>query len=315
MSADENMGLAAEADFLKGQIAALPPEAKLTRLSLEARLRAVLGQQAAAASSAGPGRIQLTFAGEPVERSRSIEAQFGGKAVQLFAEAVALTAASFSAADLKPGGPVPGPRDRRLRIVGAALGSFGFDLELPPPDPVLPGLPPVRDNEVEAVDATMSLLEHALLGDEDALSDVLSLVDLRAARKLGEFVKLTVDRRALFTLRFGGRRLAVADQEAARRAAAALRIDDVKQQTVTLRATLTGLRAAKPDFECIRESDGAVFLGGIERSADLEQLRSLVNKTALFRFRETTVRESKPRYVLLGVDEHAAGPGGAAGSR
>jgi len=302
MSGNEQMALTAEADFLRDQIQALPAQAKLTRSSLEARLRTVSKELALAPAAAPARRLQLTFSGEPVERSRSIEAQFGGKAVSLFTEAVALTAASFSGTELKSGGPVPGGRDRRLRVVGAALGSFGFELELPPPDPAaLPGLFP--DDEVDALEATMAMLEQALIGDEEALSEVLSVVDLRAARKLGEFVKLTVDRRALFTVRFEGRRLSVPDQEAARRAATALRVDDVQQKPVTLRATLTGLRASKPDFECVREGDEEVILGAIDRSADIGALRFLLGKTALFRFRQTTVRQTKPRYVLLGVED------------
>ena len=69
-----------------------------------------------------------------------------------------------------------------------------------------------------------------------------------------------------------------------------------------MRARLTGLRASKPDFECVRESDGVVMLGAVDRAADLDILRSLVGETATFRFRETTVRQSTPRYVLLGTE-------------
>src|SRR6188768_941898 len=76
--------------------------------------------------------IRLTFTGEPVEKRRSILASFGGRATELFSQAVAAIDAGFEA-PLGPVGPVPKSKERQLRIVGTAVGSFGFLMEPPPP--------------------------------------------------------------------------------------------------------------------------------------------------------------------------------------
>ncbi len=303
MNKQNHLYLVGERTALRRMIEETPAEDVIDRGALVARLEEVEEELAAATiDEREPVRVSLTFSGEPVEGSRSIDAQFGGKAVSLFTEAVALTAASFSTGEqLQPGGPIPGARDRRLRIIGAAVGSFGFELELPPPETPLPaGVP---DPEAEALAATLTTLSRALAGDEEGLSESLSTIDLRATRKLGEFVTLSLNRRALFSVRFEGRRLVVPDHAATSRAAAALRPDDVKQQTVTFRATLTGLRPSKPDFECTREGGGEVLLGSIDRRADIPRIQALLGQSAPFRFRETRVRAAQARYVLLGVAE------------
>ncbi len=302
MNKQDHLHLVSERTALRRMFAQTTEEEVIERAGLTARLEEIDEELAdAQVDLREPTRIELTFAGEPVEGSRSIEAQFGGRAVSLFTEAVALTAAGYSGEQLPPGGPIPGARDRRLRIVGAAVGSFGFELELPLPEPGIPEGHP--DPETEALKATLTTLERALTGDEEGLSESLSTIDLRATRKLGEFVTLSLNRRALFSVRFEGRRLVVPDHAATSRAAAALRPDDVKQQTVTFRATLTGLRPSKPDFECTREDGGGVLFGPVDRKADLPRIQTLLQQSALFRFRETRVRKAQARYVLLGVAE------------
>lgn len=305
MTVDDQARLSAEEAFLTRQIAGLPVKAKLTRSSLESRLLAVK-QKLAAMPAHKARRLELTFKGEPVEGSRAIEASFAGKAISSFSDAVAMVAAGFTALGLKPSGPVPGRIERRLHVVGPALGSFGFELELPiRSEDLFQGY--LVDPEDQAVDVVLDLLEDALLGDEEALSDVLGQVELRAARKLGEFVKLTADRRAVFTLRSGARRIAPPDLEAARAGAIALRADDASQVDLAISVTLTGLRASKPDFECRREDSGQTLLGAIAPSVDLERLRKCLDQPVKLRFRQTTVSNARPRYLLIGFDDPDAG--------
>jgi hypothetical protein len=63
---------------------------------------------------------------------------------------------------------------------------------------------------------------------------------------------------------------------------------------------VTGLRRSKPDFEFKRLSDGEILLGTIDRSVDLDQLETLLGKVVTLELRETRVRTTRPRYVLLG---------------
>jgi hypothetical protein len=306
MSTDEHTQLVAEHAFLTRQLARIPANAALTRASLERRLSAVR-ERLPSATPTKSRKVELTFKGDPVDGSRAIEAGFGGKAVSLFSDAVAMISAGFTEGGLAFTGPVPGGLDRRLRIVGHALGSFGFELELPLPPTQTQDLFNEDSFDVDelAVDATLDMLDGALLGDDEALSDVLGAVDLRAARKLAEFVKLSVDRRARFTVRAGSRRVVVPDVEAARRAAVALGAASTTQDVVVLKARLTGLRVSKPDFECLLEYNEETILGPVARGVDTTKLQALLNQSAKFRFRQTTAPNRRPRFLLLGVDESA----------
>ncbi len=292
-----------ELAMLEDMLANIEEGRVIERLGLAAR-RDAIRDELARLPQAFP-TVSLTFRGDPVEASRSILAEFGGRAVALFTEAVATVAASLTT-ELGSAGPLPGGSDRQLRIVGTAIGSFGFELELPPVEPgLLDGFLP--DPVAEAVDTTLSLIDQAMVGDEDALSDVFSTIHPRAAGKVQEFVRLAVDRHALFSLRFGDKRVVVADEEAGRRVVKALLTDELQQKEIDLDATLTGILPNARDFECRAEEGGeAVLRGKIDRSlADLSSLKALLDKPVRLRLRETRLRAARPRYVLLAAELRA----------
>lgn len=293
--------LQSERAWLDDAIARLPATAKLTRHGLEARLAKVTEDLALAKSVEGERLVRLTFRGAPVEGSRSIEATFAGRALSLFSEAVALGAAGF----LQPvgtTGPIPGARDRRLRVVGPATGSFGFELELPEAPVELHGLPPGTHPEALALRAALSVLQDAVSGDQTNLDELISVGYLRAARKLGELVKLAADNQALFAVEFDARRVAIPDEESARVAANLLRSEGVHQREVSFRAQLSGLRATKPDFECVRLETSQTLLGLVGAWVDLAALAGLVGRTAVFHFLETQSPGGRTNYLLTGVD-------------
>lgn len=292
--------LLSEKSWLEAAIGRLPAKASLTRRGLEARLAQVIGQLAHEDTDETAGLVRLTFRGAPVDGSRSIDASFGGKALSLFSEAVALGSAGLFEA-VGPTGPIPGGRERRLRVVGPAHGSFGFSLELPQDAPKLQGLGSDEHPDALALRATLSVLQDAMSGDRTSIDELVALGYLRAARKLGELVKFTADNDALFAIEFDERRVALPDAESARIAVKLLRSEGVEQREVVLRARLTGLRATKPDFECELVDTGEVLLGAVARRADVALLATLVGKIAQLNFIETRGPSGRPRYVLTGV--------------
>ncbi len=200
-------------------------------------------------------------------------------------------------------GPIPQRAERELRIVGTALGSFGFELELPPPDTeTLPGVLP---SMADAVESTLQFIRGAQAGNEEALSELVAQTHPRAAAKVHAFVKHVVDRNAGFAVSFGEQRAAIHDASEGRAALEALREDQIRQREHTIEAELTGILPAARRFEAKRTSDGIVFGGRIERSAGEpgELLLRWLAKPALFSVRETQVRSARPSYVLLGIGE------------
>ena len=96
--------------------------------------------------------------------------------------------------------PLPQVGGRSLRIVDTALGSFGFELELPPP---------VRDErpqtELEldetaaddpyekAIETTFDLITRAAAQDDAEVSSLVAEIHRRAAAKVRAFVKVLAD--------------------------------------------------------------------------------------------------------------------------
>ena len=101
-------------------------------MSLESRL-----ESAKAALATLPYHLatkaRLTFRGKPVFGSHGIAADFGGKAADAFSDAFAAVAAGLKEG-LRYMGPIPNRDKNQLLITGTAIGSFGFEFELPEVD-------------------------------------------------------------------------------------------------------------------------------------------------------------------------------------
>ncbi|MCC6877205.1 MAG: hypothetical protein IT378_23065 [Sandaracinaceae bacterium] len=294
----------AEIGTLDEMLADIEPGRVIERSGLERR-RARLAKELAELPPELP-RVVLTFAGEPVLDRHGILADFGGKAAALFSEAVATVSASLTTT-LGRAGRIPQAADRQLRIVGTAHGSFGFELEMPPPNPQeLPGVLPQMS---DAIEATLAMIREAAAGNSDELSRIIADTDARAAAKVQSFVKHVIDRRATFAARFGEHRVAVRDETEARTAFEALREDQIRQEEETKDCTLLGVFPEALRFE-LRTDQGVVLHGRIDHEAgDPAELQSRwLNKRVRARFRVTRLRNAHPSYVLLslGPSEDAA---------
>lgn len=297
MSGEDRAMLESEIAMLDEMLAKIGPGRVIERVGLEARADALRAELSALGEL--PPRVLLTFRGEPVVGTRAILAEFGGKAAALFSEAVATVSAS-SSTQLGSTGPLPQGAERQLRIVGTAIGSFGFELELPPRE-ALPGLLPEMP---DAVESTLALIRGAQAGDEDALSELIAEIHPRAAAKVHAFVKHVTDRNAGFAVSFGEQRAAVRDPQEGRAVLEALREDQIQQGELAIEARLSGVLPDARRFEARRESDGALLSGRIDRSAgDPEALlRAWLDTPARLQLRETRVRSGRPSYVLLAIE-------------
>lgn len=299
--------LRSEIGILEAMLARIPAGRVIQRAGLMGRV-ARLREELARLPPEGK-RLDLTFRGEPVEGSRSIVAEFAGRALAAFSEAVATIAASFET-DLGPTGRLPGNGDRSLRIVGPALGSFGFEMEIPPalaPEPQMSLLPGGANPMELAVELAMTLIEVAQDVDEERLSDVIADVHPRAAGKVREFVRIVVDRRATFNVRMGTRRAGFVEIDAGRRMLDSLRAEDVTDESRTVEGQLWVLPHGR-QFE-LKVGD-KLLKGRLGRSiADPSTLPAGMRVEA--QIRETSVRAARPRYTLMAVrlPETSNGPG------
>lgn len=287
-------------------LAETPEDALIMRLSWEDRLHELQAQlaQIEAAPEAHP--LSLTFRGDPVDGTRSIDAAFAVKALKAFVEATDTVTASL-VSELRDHGRLPGVGDRTLRIIDTATGSFGFELELPPPlveEQAGPALADGEDLHVEAIHTTLRLLGEAATGDEDRLSDLIAATHPRAASKVSAFAKVLAENNALFAVAFDGEQVRFDRDEQVRRTIEALADADISEEEAQHRGTLLGVLPHARSFEVELEHDGAPISGRVDRSiTDIMALnKQWVGQLALLTFRVVRVR-NRSRYILTEVRE------------
>lgn len=293
--------------MLRALIAELPEQSFLERIGLQSRLAEVDEEIARLRTVPQPRPFPVTFRGAPVDGTRAIDAGFAAVALKGLIDAIDVVAASLTLPDLKATGPVPGAGTRGLRIVDTAVGSFGFELELP----AIPGAQPVlalgppedaaapEDAYAAAIVTTMTLLEKAAAQDDDAMSDLIADVHPRAAAKIKVFAEILASYDAGFAAEFDSRTVRLASGEDALRVVTALRGEDIHVDEEEHVGALLGVLPESRQFEC-RLAGGRVVRGKVDRAVSpIQDFKAAwENKNVTLRFRVVTVR-SRARYVLL----------------
>jgi hypothetical protein len=307
MSLREHQFLQSEIATLEGLLSGLSDERVIERLGFEYRLQEARERLQLILSKPQARSLPITFRGDPVEGSNSIDATFASKALRAFVKATDTVAASLTTDDLKSRGTLPGGRDRTLRIVDTAIGSFGFELELPPlagtgppGQQLLPGFLEPADPYAEAITTTFELIRRAASSDESTISDLVAEIHPRAAAKVRAFAKVLADHQALFAAEFNGQDVRLNQHQEVQQILEALDEASISEEEKTLTATVQGILPDARQFEARLES-GEVIKGRIDRSlAELPAFKASVeNHPRALRFRIVTVRSTR-RHVLMG---------------
>ena len=296
MTRSNRTHLIAEQAFLRAQLASLPANATFTRNSTESRLGAV-AEALAREPEREPARAKLTFNGRPVVRSHGLYAEFGMKAINSFADAIATVAASLNA-PLHQMGPIPNRDQYQLLITGTAVGSFGFELEeLSSNQMSLGGETSVQ----QALTLTSNILSGSIAQDDELLADAASNVDRRALDKVRTFVGTLADNEAICTLQFENHEVKFTSVGQVNEAFARLSTDNLIEVQTTLVGSFQGVIASRRTFE-FNIQGGDVIVGKIAPTIDdpydiNHHLEELVTVQVL----ETRVGAGRPRYLLLNL--------------
>lgn len=295
MNNEDRLHLLAEQTFLRRDLAETPETARLTRMSIEARLRKVDAELAALpVDERTPARARLTFDGVPVIRSHGIFADFGMKAVSSFTEAVASIAASLTA-PLAAMGPIPNRDQNQLLITSTAVGSFGFELEEYRAEQLaLEDSSPVAT----ALERTQALLQSTL-GDDEALADIASETDPRALDKVRTFLKVLVDNSAVCALQYGGHGVRFTDVGQVSRSLARLAADNLHESEEQLRGEFVGVLPNSRSFEFRLASDGQFIRGKVSpRVQNVDAINEHLHSPVQINVTRTQVGNGRPRYLL-----------------
>ena len=294
MKNEDRLHLLAEQTFLRRDLSETPETARLTRMSIEARLRKVEAELAALpVDERAPARARLTFDGVPVIRSHGIFADFGMKAVNSFTEAVASVAASLTA-PLAAMGPIPNRDQNQLLITGTAVGSFGFELEEYRTEQLTLDSSPVAN----ALERTQALLQSTL-GDDEALADIASETDPRALDKVRAFLRVLADNNAICALQCGGRGVRFTDVGQVNRSLARLAADNLHESEEQLHGEFIGVLPNSRSFEFKLASDQQIIRGKVSpRLLNVDDINGHLNQAVQIEVTKTQVGNGRPRYLL-----------------
>ena len=294
------LSLAAEIRELEELLAAIPEENVIERMSLQARLQTARELMAELPKAKEAPKARLTFRGKPVVGGHGISADFGAKAAGAFAEAFAVVAAGLNES-LQSLGPIPNRDRNQLLITGTAIGSFGFEFELPAqPETLFPEL----EKTEEAMNKIESLLRLAAEGSDDDIAEVIEEIHPRAVKKVYEFLDLLVQQQAWCGLQFGDRSFLYADYEQLKKSSVRLKDENIQETEESHRGELQGVLPGGRVFEFkLLESEGLIR-GKIDLSIEKPDIlnREWLHKPITIKLNVMQVGQGRKRYTLMSLD-------------
>ncbi|MCB9933238.1 MAG: hypothetical protein H6841_07450 [Planctomycetes bacterium] len=292
--------LASEVKELEELLASIPDENVIERRSLETRLASA--RASLEALPPHPARkARLTFRGRPVLGSHGIVADFGAKATRAFSDAFTAVAAALDGA-LRDMGPIPDRESKQLLITGTALGSFGFEFELPSGQA---SLFTGRTRAEEAMEKVETLFRLAAEGSDDEVAEVVEEVHPRVVKDVREFLDLLVQQQAWCALEFDERSFRFAGHDQVKAASERLKEDNIQERQETHRGEFQGVLPASRTFEFRLLDDQGILRGKVDRAIDDPDIlnREWLHQPASVRFSVMQVGQGRPRYTLMSLDD------------
>lgn len=292
---DEREFLASEVKTLLRFLEEIPEENILERMSLESRLENVRTELEGLPERRAVEKAQLTFSGSPVMGSRGISAEFGAKATGAFSALYSTVSAALFR-DLSRVGPLPATGRPPLMITGVALGSFGFEFEVPESETPLLS----KGSSDATMDLIESLLQLAVNGDDDEVADVVDLVHPRAVHKMNEFLDILIADQALCALQYGRNSFRFRSLEDVKRSRERLKTENIQESTEEFQGQFVGVLPDGRTFEFMVAGEQKPIKGRIDKAIDdpLEIGRNWLFKQATVTFHVIRFAKGGPRYSL-----------------
>ena len=293
---DYRDSLLSEIHELQQMLKGLPAEAVIQRISFENRLKGARKALEQESLNPTPSRVMLTFRGRPVDGSRGVAADFGGKAAAAFTDAFAAVVAGLNDC-LQFKGPIPERTKNQLLITGTAVGSFGFEFELP-----AVGLPSEANKAEDALQKMQALLEASATGSDDDLGDLVDAIHPRAVKKISEFLGLLSQNQAWCGVEFKNKIFKFAGLEQLTESVGRLAEANIREVRETYHGQFVGVLPNSRSFEF--QTTDALIKGRVGLGVDDPDL---INRSWLKRDVEITldvvqVGQGRPRFTLNSLD-------------
>ena len=295
--------IASEIAELEGILATMPPTEVVARISFESRLQSARAALAEIANVRLAKKAKLTFRGKPVLGSHGMAADFAGKAAGAFADAFAAVATGLNES-LHYAGPISDRGGNQLLITGIAIGSFGFEFELPPEqeDRFLDA-----GRAEEALQKLQDILKISAEGSDDAMTELVEEVHPRAARKVADFLDLLVQQQALCGLEFDDRFFRYDSSEQLRVSAARLQEENIRAFEEEYVGSFAGVLPSSRTFEFNLSDGGGPIRGKVAAEiGDPDILnREWLKRPARIRLGVIQVGQGRPRFTLKSLESIA----------
>lgn len=297
---NDSLALASEIRELEQLLAAIPDNNVIERMSLEARLASARTALAALPQESAP-KARLTFRGKPVFGSHGIAADFGSKAAGAFSDAFAAVAAGLSEG-LRYMGPIPNRDKNQLLITGTAIGSFGFEFELPASTPSLFS---EAEKAHEAMAKIEELLRLAAEGSDDEVAEVIEAVHPRAVKKVYDFLDVLVQQHAWCGLEFADRFFRYADYDQIKASCERLKDDNIQEREESYFGEFQGVLPTGRTFEFRLADQQGLIKGKVDLAIEEPDVlnREWLHKPVTVKLNVMQVGQGRPRFTLMTLDD------------
>jgi len=302
MTDDEYIAISSEIKELEALLAEIPQENAIDRMGLTARLESARALIAGVNEKQLVHKARLTFRGKPVYGSHGIAADFATKAAGAFTDAVAAAAAGFTDS-LMYMGPIPDKQKNKLLITGTAIGSFGFELEVPPQDKE--DLFNEENRTETALAKMQDLLRLAAEGSDDEVAELVEDIHPRAVKKVADFLDYVVQQDASCALEFKNRFFRFDDTAQVQTSANRLREDNIHDTDETFAGEFQGVLPASRTFEFRVVTPNGVLRGKVGPDVEDADLinRDFLHHPVRAKFHVIQVGQGRPRYMLCKMDD------------
>lgn len=299
MNRDEYFACVSEIKELEMLLKKIPAANVIDRHSLMNRLEMARSKIIGISEPAEDYKAKLTFRGKPVLGSHGIIADFGLKAANTFAEAVTAIAVG-SSENLPETGPIPGGQKNQLIITGIAIGSFGFEFELPHSDE--------KDfsNKIieNALQIIMRLFQSSAEGTDDDIAEQIEEIQPRALKKTAEFLSYVAQHGAWCAVDFKDKVFGFQNLNQITNSSKRLQENYIHERKDKFEGEFQGCLPLSRSFEFKFSETSEIIKGKISANVKDPNIinREFLNKHVLVEINITQVGNGKPRYTLLSID-------------
>lgn len=257
-----------------------------------------------------PRKTSITFRGLPVDGTHSINAEFGVNALSKFCDVIhTITASSFENVSLKNKGPIPKKEISEIRIVGIAVGSFGFDLELPIPKDTAQAENenenwfPLENKAITAINEIQNIFDIASTNAEEDLYPILSKLSSRTRNKIYDFTNYLKDNGAYCNINVkGGKKFGFESLEKLVKVNEILNPKNIVESIEELVGEFQGELPTSRNFEF--NTSQYVIKGKIgEDIEEPKKLDEFLHKKVTVKLQKTQIGGASPKYTLLKLED------------